>query len=108
MPNGLFPSMSYVSELAEKKCLVVGAGVTGQAVDQALKKFGAISYLFDEKTNSTLKVIDQIPQDIDFAVVSPGWRADHPVLLELKNLGIENGRNYSRVYKLIESKILNG
>jgi Zn finger protein HypA/HybF involved in hydrogenase expression len=26
----------------------------------------------------------------------------------LKNLGIENGRNYSRVYKLIESKILNG
>jgi UDP-N-acetylmuramoylalanine--D-glutamate ligase len=89
MPNGLFPSMSYVSELAGKKCLVVGAGVTGQAVGQALKKFGAISYLFDEKTNSTLKVIDQIPQDIDFAVVSPGWRADHPVLLELKNLGIE-------------------
>jgi len=26
----------------------------------------------------------------------------------LKNLGIENGRNYSRLYKLIESKILNG
>ena len=41
--------MSYVSELAGKKCLVIGAGVTGQAVDKALKKFGAISYLFDEK-----------------------------------------------------------
>lgn len=26
----------------------------------------------------------------------------------LKNLDIQNGRNYSRVYKLIESKILNG
>jgi len=89
MPNGLFPSMSYVSELAGKKCLVIGAGVTGQAVDKALKKFGAISYLFDEKTNSKLKVIDQIPQEIDFAVVSPGWRADHPVLLNLKNSGIE-------------------
>ena len=49
MPNGLFPSMSYVSELAGKKCLVVGAGVTGQAVDQALKKFGAISYLLMKK-----------------------------------------------------------
>ena len=89
MPNGLFPSMSYVSELSGKKCLVIGAGVTGQAVDKALKKFGATSYLFDEKTNSNLNVIDQIPQGIDFAVVSPGWRAEHPVVLNLKNLGVE-------------------
>ena len=89
MPNGLFPSMSYVSELSGKKCLVIGAGVTGQAVDKALKKFGATSFLFDEKTNSNLNVIDQIPQGIDFAVVSPGWRADHPVVLNLKNLGVE-------------------
>ena len=81
--------MSYVSELAGKKCLVIGAGVTGQAVDKALKKFGATSYLFDEKTNSNLNVIDQIPQGIDFAVVSPGWRANHPVVLNLKNLGVE-------------------
>jgi UDP-N-acetylmuramoylalanine--D-glutamate ligase len=81
--------MSYVSELAGKKCLVIGAGVTGQAVDKALKKFGAISYLFDEKTNSKLNVVDQIPQEIDFAVVSPGWRANHPVILNLKSLGIE-------------------
>jgi UDP-N-acetylmuramoylalanine--D-glutamate ligase len=69
--------------------LVIGAGVTGQAVDKALKKFGAISYLFDEKTNSKLNAVDQIPQEIDFAVVSPGWRADHPVILNLKSLGIE-------------------
>ena len=89
MPNGLFPSMSYVSELSGKKCLVIGAGVTGQAVDKALKKFGATSYLFDEKTNSNLNVIDQIPQGIDFAVVSPGWRTNHPVVLNLKNLGVE-------------------
>jgi len=81
--------MSYVSELSGKKCLVIGAGVTGQAVDKALKKFGATSYLFDEKTNSNLNVIDQIPQGIDFAVVSPGWRADHPVVVNLKNLGVE-------------------
>jgi UDP-N-acetylmuramoylalanine--D-glutamate ligase len=81
--------MSFVSELAGKKSLVIGAGVTGQAVDKALKKFGAISYLFDEKTNLNLNLIDKIPKEIDFAVVSPGWQADHPVLLNLKNLGIE-------------------
>jgi UDP-N-acetylmuramoylalanine--D-glutamate ligase len=81
--------MSFVSELAGKKSLVIGAGVTGKAVDKALKKFGAISYLFDEKTNLNLNFIDKIPKEIDFAVVSPGWQADHPVLLNLKNLGIE-------------------
>jgi len=89
MPNGLFPSMSYVSELAGKKCLVLGAGVTGQAVDKALKKFGAISYLFDEKPNLKLNIIDKIPQEIDLAVVSPGWRGDHPVITKLISLGIE-------------------
>jgi UDP-N-acetylmuramoylalanine--D-glutamate ligase len=89
MPNGLFPKMSFVSELTGKKSLVIGAGVTGKAVDKALKKFGAISYLFDEKTNLNLNFIDKIPKEIDFAVVSPGWQADHPVLLNLKNLGIE-------------------
>ena len=89
MPNGLFPSMSYVSELAGKKCLVLGAGVTGQAVDKALKKFGAISYLFDEKPNRKLNIIDKIPQKIDLAVVSPGWRGDHPVITKLISLGIE-------------------
>jgi UDP-N-acetylmuramoylalanine--D-glutamate ligase len=81
--------MSYVSELAGKKCLVLGAGVTGQAVDKALKKFGAISYLFDEKPNLKLNIIDQIPQEIDLAVVSPGWRGDHPVITKLISLGIE-------------------
>jgi UDP-N-acetylmuramoylalanine--D-glutamate ligase len=89
MPNGLFPKMSFISELKGKKCLVIGAGVTGQAVEKAIKKFGAISYLFDEKTNLTINVVDKIPKEIDFAVISPGWRADHPVLLYLKNSGIE-------------------
>jgi UDP-N-acetylmuramoylalanine--D-glutamate ligase len=81
--------MSYVSELAGKKCLVIGAGVTGQAVDKALKKLGAISYLFDEKLESNHNIVNQIPKEIDFAIVSPGWREDHPVIGKLKDMGIE-------------------
>ena len=45
--------MSYVSELAGKKCLVVGAGVTGRAVEKALKKFSKIS-------NNKINEFDQI------------------------------------------------
>ena len=46
MPSGLFPNMSFVAELSGKSCLVIGAGVTGRAVHEALLKFGAISKIF--------------------------------------------------------------
>ena len=89
MPNGLFPNMNFVAELAAKKCLVIGAGVTGRSVEKALKKFGATTVLFDEKLSNTLDVTNQIPDGIQLAVVSPGWRLDHPVISKLKSSGIE-------------------
>lgn len=89
MPNGSFPSMNFVAELAAKKCLVIGAGVTGRSVEKALKKFGATTVLFDEKLSNTLDVTNQIPDGIQLAVVSPGWRLDHPVISKLKSSGIE-------------------
>ena len=88
MPNGLPLDMSYVSELAGKKCLVVGAGVTGRAVEKALKKFDALPILFDEKVQAASDVVNQIPDLIDMAVISPGWRMDHPVIAKLKQAGV--------------------
>jgi UDP-N-acetylmuramoylalanine--D-glutamate ligase len=89
MPNGLPLDMSYVSDLEGKKCLVVGAGVTGRAVEKALKKFGALPILFDERIQSNSGVVDQIPDSIELAIISPGWRIDHPVILKLKQAGVE-------------------
>jgi len=89
MPNGLPLDMSYVSDLSGKKCLVVGAGVTGRAVEKALKKFGAIPTLYDEKFQAAKDVVNQIPVKIDLAVISPGWRMDHPAIVELKQAGVE-------------------
>lgn len=81
--------MSYVSDLEGKKCLVVGAGVTGRAVEKALKKFGALPILFDERIQSNSGVVDQIPDSIELAIISPGWRIDHPAILKLKQAGVE-------------------
>ena len=89
MPNGSFLNMNFVAELATKKCLVIGAGVTGQSVAKALKKFGAIAVLFDEKLTNDSTVTNQIPVAISLAVVSPGWRTDHPIISKLKASGIE-------------------
>lgn len=81
--------MSFVSDLQGKKCLIVGGGVTGQAVEKALKKFGAVPIIFDENSQLKIEAVQQVPSGLDLAVVSPGWQVNHPVILNLKNLGVE-------------------
>lgn len=88
MPNGLSPNMNFVSELSGKNCLVVGAGVTGRAVHEALLKFGATSKIFDEKVAGDKDVINKIPAGVDLVIVSPGWRIDHPVIVKLRSTGV--------------------
>ena len=89
MPSGSSPNMSFVAELSGKNCLVIGAGVTGRAVHEALLKFGAISKMFDERVTGKSDVINELPKDIDLAIVSPGWKIDNPVIMRLKSAGIE-------------------
>jgi UDP-N-acetylmuramoylalanine--D-glutamate ligase len=79
--------MSFVTELSGKSCLVIGAGVTGRAVHEALLKFGALSKIFDEKVSGKNDVINELPTGIELAVVSPGWKMDHPAILNLKSAG---------------------
>ena len=87
MPSGLSPKMSFVTELSGKSCLVIGAGVTGRAVHEALLKFGALSKIFDEKVSGKNDVINELPKGIELAIVSPGWKMDHPAILKLKSAG---------------------
>ena len=89
MPSGLSPKMSFVTELSGKSCLVIGAGVTGRAVHEALLKFGALSKIFDEKVSGKNDVINELPKGIELAIVSPGWKMDHPAILNLKSAGIK-------------------
>ena len=89
MPSGSFLNMSFVTELSGKSCLVIGAGVTGRAVHEALLNFGAISKIFDENVTEKSDVINELPKGIELAIVSPGWKMDHPVILKLKSTGTE-------------------
>ena len=81
--------MNFVQSLAGKNCLVIGAGVTGVACQTALVNFGANSKLFDEKVKTGIDIVNQIPAGVELAVVSPGWRADHPVISKLRLDGVE-------------------
>lgn len=82
--------MNFIQQLEGKKCLVLGAGVTGSAVQKALLNFGAKSVVFDEKPTNDDAVVHQVPEKIEMAIVSPGWRLDLPVIkqLEIKKVQI--------------------
>lgn len=87
MLNGWFHKMSFIAQLAGKKCLVIGAGVTGQAVRKALQDFGASVAIFDE--NNKADSVNSLPDDIELAITSPGWRPDHEIFKELAARGIQ-------------------
>jgi len=78
--------MSYLQALADQKIAVLGAGVTGTAVLDFLVTRGINADLFDEKAPLAKREVDE---PYDLAIVSPGWRVDHPIVTALRNLGCE-------------------
>ena len=81
--------MNFVQSLAGKNCLVIGAGVTGMACQEALVNFGANSKLFDEKVKAGADIVNEIPSGVELAIISPGWRDDHLVISKLRSGGVE-------------------
>jgi UDP-N-acetylmuramoylalanine--D-glutamate ligase len=78
--------MSFIAELAAKKIAVVGAGVTGRAVLDFLTGRGISADIFDEKAPEARRSVESI---YDLAIISPGWRFDHPIIAALRATGSE-------------------
>jgi len=82
-----------MAELALAKVLIVGGGVTGTSVAEVLEKLGSDISIIDEDA-SLLADARFVSADIalsrpwDFAIISPGWRPDHPLLRQLRDRGI--------------------
>lgn len=53
--------MNFIEKLKGKKCLVIGAGITGMAVQKALSDFGAKVDIFDEKKVAKVVWLIQFP-----------------------------------------------
>lgn len=78
--------MSFIQSLAGQKIAVIGAGVTGSAVLDFLITRGIAADLFDESAPGARKSVEST---YDLAIVSPGWRPDNPILLELRSRGCQ-------------------
>ena len=78
--------------LSEKRIVVAGAGVTGQAVAQALRERGAVVIFADDKVTEVdgfevRKPSEFSKDDFDALLVSPGWRESNPIVLLARTEG---------------------
>lgn len=77
------------NDFAHRNVLVLGAGVTGKSVARFLDSRGASVTLVDDNADGAIKPDDVKLEDFDAVVVSPGWRQDHPLVLQILNSSIE-------------------
>jgi UDP-N-acetylmuramoylalanine--D-glutamate ligase len=69
-----------LADLGGAEVLVVGAGVTGRALKDFCQAHGAVVSLLDDRAEGALR---EIPKVVDLALISPGWRPDHPLIKEI-------------------------
>ena len=74
---------------SNQQILVLGAGVTGSAVAHSLGNRGAQVTIADDNDPSAIRPEAIDVSKFDAAVVSPGWRLDHPLLLKLIAAGVQ-------------------
>ena len=77
------------NDFAHRNVLVLGAGVTGKSVARFLNSRGASVTLVDDNAVGAMKPDDVKLDDFDAVVISPGWRQDHPLVLQILNSPIE-------------------
>ena len=90
---GSFTVMSYISELKTKNILIVGAGATGKGVANYLKSIGSTFDVLDEAevSNAGFPVVTALSDAsiYQLAIVSPGWKLEHPLIQNLQGNGVE-------------------
>jgi len=77
------------TELAQAKVLIVGGGVTGTSVAEVLEHLGSDISILDEDASLLadarfVSAETALSQEWNFAIVSPGWRPNHPLLQQLR------------------------
>jgi len=77
-----------LSEILTSPVAVIGAGVTGRSVADFLSARGVSFTLFDERAGEGVE--QQLgTQEFAWAIVSPGWKRDHAMLLALEANGAQ-------------------
>lgn len=83
-----------VADLARAKVLIIGGGVTGTSVAEVLEKLGSEISIVDEDASllADSRFVSAelaLEQKWDLAIISPGWRPNHPLIKKFTKMGIK-------------------
>ncbi len=98
----------------QPKVLVIGGGITGKAVVEFLIQFNCEILLVDAKPQRNIEGISYYPDTIElenlplpkFAVKSPGFKPNHPIIIELKKQNIPLYSEIEFAKSFFEGKII--
>ena len=81
-----------LNNFADQRFLILGAGVTGSAVASSLRSRGGLVTITDDTAQDALRPESVDLANFDAVVISPGWRQDHPLVVQVlsSNLHILN------------------
>ena len=78
---------SFLTELSKQRTVVLGGGVTGKSLREFLATHSLSVTVIDEKKSDqgeVAELTEELASRFDLAIVSPGWRVDHPFVQRLK------------------------
>jgi UDP-N-acetylmuramoylalanine--D-glutamate ligase len=82
-------AITMVSNLTDRKFLILGAGVTGMSVARSLTSRGSSVTIADDFSSDGIKTDAINVENYDAVVVSPGWKLDHPLLVKVLSSDLE-------------------
>jgi UDP-N-acetylmuramoylalanine--D-glutamate ligase len=77
------------TQFADQRFLILGAGVTGSAVANALKSRGGSVTITDDNSHDAVKPENIDLSNFDAVIISPGWRQDHPLVVKVLASGLQ-------------------
>jgi len=92
-------------DFSHKNILVLGAGITGKSVARFLQSRGASIILVDDNAEGATKPSDVKIDDFNAVVISPGWRQDHPLVIQILSSSIELLNEIDIAWQLRSEKV---
>ncbi len=79
------PGSITVEGLRGLDLVIVGAGVTGKALQDFATSHGASVTMVDDRAEGASR---DLPESCALAIISPGWKPDHPIIEGIRARGI--------------------
>jgi len=94
---------------SKSRILILGGGVTGNALAHSLTRRGAIIAIADDKKLEGSAYVTHLTDDVqvsewDSVVISPGWKPSHPLIKKFAQAGVDMTNEIDLAWQIKEAE----